>query len=1039
ACLQIDMYTTLDRSDLALASGLAFLRETGGDWPEHPSEQQVRWEYERTRAELALLSQQELVGLPLMTDSRAAATLDLLGRLTVPVFFTNAGLYALLACRTVSLILQVGNSDVAAAAYVRLGLVAGRLFRDYRTAFELCDVARQLVDERGLARLRPVVYFMFGNMVMPWTRHYREGRDLIAAAFREARDTGYLYYATLCANGLSANRFAAGDSLALIQQEAEERVAFGRSVQFESLTDVLRANLALARMLRGLNPRFGSLDGADFDEVQIEQRYARKAAMVQFMYWTVKLKACYFAGDLEGARAAEAHLERLFPNNLTTVHPVEYRFFGALVRTASCDGASEGDRALHLAAVRAHQDYLDEWAQSCPENFEGCAALVAAEVARLSGEHLEAMRLYDRAIRAARDSGFTHVQAMAHQLAAGCHAAQGLTSSSELHLMKARESYLKWGADGKVRQLDALHPQLARTAAPVQPSTSIGTALENLDLSTVMEISRAVSGEIVLDKLIATLLRTAIQQAGAERGVLIVPGDPQPRIEAEAVLHGETVQVDLHEAALDDQTLPASIVRYVLRTKEALLLEDAGTHQAFAADPCVRRSHTRSVFCLPLLSKAKISAILYLENNLAPGVFLSGRAEVLKMLASQAAIALENARLYRDVAEREARIRRLVDANIIGTYIWKVDANGAADAPLVVEANDAFLRMVGYDRAELAEHPLTRDALLAPASRAEDARIMALVREHGSASPVEQELRRKDGASLPVLVGLAAFDERRTEGLAFVVDLTERKQAEVQAHENERRYREVEAALAHASRVATMGQLTASIAHEVSQPISGMITNAQTALRRLATEKAAASSVYLPLERIVRDGTRAREVIQRIRAIVRKAPPRRDTVDINDAAREVIELTSAQARKGRVTVSTALAPDLPPVLGDKVQLQQVILNLAVNAVDAMREVPDGPRQLRVSTAHREGEGVTLSVEDTGPGIDAERLARVFEAFYTTKSQGLGMGLSICRSIVQAHGGRLWASPGAERGTVFRFTLPVLRQAGDEKAPAQFGH
>jgi signal transduction histidine kinase len=242
------------------------------------------------------------------------------------------------------------------------------------------------------------------------------------------------------------------------------------------------------------------------------------------------------------------------------------------------------------------------------------------------------------------------------------------------------------------------------------------------------------------------------------------------------------------------------------------------------------------------------------------------------------------------------------------------------------------------------------------------------------------------------------------------------------ARENERRYREMQMELAHANRVATMGQLSASIAHEVSQPIAGTITNAQTALRLLDAEPRNVDGFRRALERIVRDGNRAGEVVDRVRALVKKAPPRKDMLDVNEAVVEIVRLTQGEVAKHGISAQTELADGLPRIEGDRVQLQQVMLNLIVNAAEAMDAVPAGARHLLVSTARTDIGQVLVAVQDSGPGIDATALDAVFSAFYSTKPDGLGMGLSICRTIIEAHGGRLWATSGPE-GALFRFTLP----------------
>jgi C4-dicarboxylate-specific signal transduction histidine kinase len=254
--------------------------------------------------------------------------------------------------------------------------------------------------------------------------------------------------------------------------------------------------------------------------------------------------------------------------------------------------------------------------------------------------------------------------------------------------------------------------------------------------------------------------------------------------------------------------------------------------------------------------------------------------------------------------------------------------------------------------------------------------------------------------------------------------LTERKRAEAEVRESERRYREAQMGLAHANRVATMGQLTASIAHEVSQPIGAAIAHANAALNWLRPQPPNLEEARRTLGLIVEAGIRAGDVIDRIRALVKKSPPRKNRVEINEAVLEIVELVQREIAKNAISVQLRLEESLPAVHGDRVQLQQVILNLLINAVEAMSGMSEGPRELLISTRETESEGVLVAVRDSGPGLAPEGVDRLFESFYTTKPGGLGIGLSICRSIIEAHQGRLWASANAPRGAVFQFTVPA---------------
>jgi PAS domain S-box-containing protein len=634
------------------------------------------------------------------------------------------------------------------------------------------------------------------------------------------------------------------------------------------------------------------------------------------------------------------------------------------------------------------------------------------------------MNLYEQAIRSAQANGFVHNEAVASELAARFYAARGFEFAGRGYLRNARHCYLRWGADGKVRQLDTIHPRL-RTEEPAPASTSTITApVEHLDLATVIKVSQAVSGEIVLEKLLDTLMRTAMAQAGAERVLLILARGAAQRIAAEATTSGDTVTVDLRDEAVAETVLPESVLHYVLRTRESVILDDAAAQSPFAADPYIRQRQARSVLCLPLLNQAKLIGVLYLENNLTPRVFAPARLAVLKLLASQAAISLENTRLYRDLAEREAKVRRLVEANIIGIFIFDLEGR-------IVEANDAFLQMVGYDRDDLVAGRVRWTDLTPPEWRDRLARATTELKRTGTVQPHEREYFRKDRSRLPALIGSAAFDEQRDQGVAFVLDLTERKRAEAEARESEHKYREMQTELAHANRVATIGQLTASIAHEVIQPICATVSNAQAALNFLSAQVLDLNQLRDILAHILRDGERAGDIISGIRDLLKKAPARTELLNLNEAVREVIELARGETKKNGISVQTDLAEGLDLLEGDRVQLQQVILNLVMNAVEAMNATSEGARELLISTRQTEPDVVLVAVRDSGPGLPPATLDQLFDAFYTTKPGGLGLGLSICRSIIETHGGRLSAKANVPRGAIFEFSLPSRPDVADQ--------
>ena len=495
----------------------------------------------------------------------------------------------------------------------------------------------------------------------------------------------------------------------------------------------------------------------------------------------------------------------------------------------------------------------------------------------------------------------------------------------------------------------------------------------------------------------------------------------------------------------------------------------------------------------------------------------------------------ENTRLYRDLAEREAKIRRLVEANIISIVVWNLEGN-------IIEANEAFLRMVKYSRGDLVSGRVSWKEITPDKWRAADEQALTELAATGFCEPYEKEYFRKDGSCVSVLVGAALFEGRRDEGVAFVLDLTERKRAEEKLRQSEAylaeaqklshtgswawspdtdvRYwseecyrvlgfdprdglprmeeliqrihpddqpafresakraphkkldeevdyrivhpggavrdihsighpvfspcgdlieytgtviditerkraeetlRKTQAELAHVARVVTVGELTASIAHEINQPLGALVNNAGACLGWLdaGNLEEARNSVALVMD----DAQRASEIITRIRALVKKAPPQKDWLDINQIIREVIGLGQSEVQRNHIALETQLSDDMPLVFADRIQLQQVMLNLMMNAIEAMTQVTT-PRELLISSGADDSKGVVVVVRDSGPGLDSKSLERLFEPFYTTKPQGMGMGLAICRCIIAAHDGRLWATSNRDRGASFHFSLPT---------------
>jgi len=346
---------------------------------------------------------------------------------------------------------------------LRLARYASRTaFGDYRAGFRFGRLGYELVEKRGLHRYQARAYMSFGNLVMPWTKHIQTGRDLVRRAFDAANKIGDLTFAAYSCNNLNTNLLGAGDPLGDTQREAENGLQFARKARFGLVIAIITAQLQLIRTLRGLTPVFGCFDEEQFDERRFEHDLASKAdlALAECWYWIRKLQARVLAGDYRSAIDASSKARPLLWTSPSFFETAEYEFYSGLCRAALCDCTLPDERDNHFEALAAHFRQLEVWAANCPENFENRTALVGAEIARLEGRELDAEHLYEKAIRSAHANGFVHNAALANELAARFYAARGFEKIASAYLQDARYGYLRWGANGKVKQLDHLYPHL---------------------------------------------------------------------------------------------------------------------------------------------------------------------------------------------------------------------------------------------------------------------------------------------------------------------------------------------------------------------------------------------------------------------------------------------------------------------------------------------------------------------------------------------------------------------------------------------------
>ncbi len=545
------------------------------------------------------------------------------------------------------------------------------------------------------------------------------------------------------------------------------------------------------------------------------------------------------------------------------------------------------------------------------------------------------------------------------------------------------------------------------------------------------------SREIDLGKLIETLMVIAVEHAGAERGLLFLPYEHEHRIAAAAATHEDSVQVMLGQVLVTLPKFPESILRHVIRTRESVILDDASVQNLFSADQYLSRRHSRSILCLPLLKLGDLTGVLYLENNLTPRVFTRDRLAVLELLASQAAISLENSRLYADLRHEnsdrtkaeealrasEERWRRLFENSSAGIAFCAPDGR-------FIAANLALQKMLGYTKEEL--QGLTPLELALEEDRAAtEARIAESAAGQRRDYRIEKRLLRKDGSVIWTDIS-AVFVPTTGSAPAFfaavIVDISDRKRAE----EEIKRILRLEGEVRQASRTEMMGGLTASLAHELNQPLAAVRSNAQAARRLLAAKRPELEEVKAAIDDVIQDNARAAETIRNVRALFQREGVQMSPVDLRQIVCDVERIVRADAALKNVTLRLDLPSTLPTVIGSRTQLIEALMNLVLNAFDSVCESVDGPREVEMRASQAEARDIHVSVRDSGKGIEPEVMPRLFDAFFTTKPQGMGMGLAIVRSIIENHGGRLWATRNPDRGATFEFVLPVKADVKEAK-------
>jgi len=932
----------LDRS---LELGLATLAELGVRIPRRPSKLRVARALAGTLLRMRGRSADSIVALPRMTAPRELAVMDLINDVMLTAYLTSQELFAVLALETVDLSLRLGNCGGSLVGYGCLAILLCGVVGNTEWGNEIADAVERMLPMFPVA-WRGTPRYGLGAAVRHWKYPLRDAQAGLLQASRDGIDSGKREAATMGVFLCRMVGYYAGRPLPELARELAEYAGTLRQLNDTTTLSYTQRLYQSVQNLMGAGETPWLLVGDVFDE---REALAVTDVASRCVIYVEKLMLATWFHRCDEGLAYRREAASLISSNPGFFVVPSYHLHSALIQLAAATAARGRARRRLVRGARRDHRKLRRFAAGAPVNYAHCAELVAAELCRVAGNQAGALAAYERAIRLARDHEFLQHEAFGNELAGRFHLAHDRPTAAHGYLVRARNLYQRWGATAKVRTLDASYPELADARAadggePMHAITGSGgpgapDLGRRLDLAAVIKASQRLSSEVVVQQLVTELMNLVAENAGAERGFLIAPRDGRWIVEAG---HGPAAGPALPVALDDSGELAAAIVHYVVRTRSPVVLADAARDGAFVADPYVRRRQPRSVLVVPLLRQGALAGVLYLENNQSAGAFTPDRVEVLSLLSSQAAISLENARLYesleRKVAERTDKLEQL----------QKVALANAHHAGMA-EIATGVLHNVG--------NVLTSVTV--------------------SCGELERGVRESKVHSL-VKVG-ALLDRHRDDLVAFLTEDDKGKTL--------------------AEYIAVLARTLESENERTTAELSRLRSRVGLISDVVADQQTYATGKFLI-----------------------------EPVDLAQLVDDVLHLRAPMLAAAGIRITRQFHPG-PAVPVHKTKLIHVLINLIKNAEEALAGTAAAERSIAIAIdADADGRSF-VTVRDTGEGIAADHLARVFAHGFTTKPTGHGFGLHTCANSMAEMGGEITAaSPGRGLGASFTLTFGAASPA-----------
>jgi len=988
----------------AVKLGLQVLDLLGVSLPESPTPLDIQQGLAETTAALAGRKIEELIDLPPMTEADKLAAMRILSSMISPTYQAAPSLLPLIACRQVNLSINYGNSPYSPFAYANYGLILNGVVQDIETAYQFGKLALNTLERLNAKSIKCKTYEIVTAHVMHGKDHIRDTIPILQEGYQSGLETGDLEFCGYCGMFKCQHSYFVGLELTTLEREmAAYSHALTQIKQKNALSWTQIFWQAVLNLLGQAENHCGLLGEAYNEEKSLRIHQQSNDRLGLHYLYLYKLILCYLFKDFPEALRNSVQAEVYLDGATANISVPVFYFYDSLCRlTMYCSAQPDQQKQL-MIKVESNQNKMQNYAGYAPINYQHKFDLVEAEKARVLGHVWAAIQLYERAISGARVHKYIQEEALAYELAAEFYLDCGLDKFGQTYLKEAHYGYRHWGATAKVKALEIKYPQLvtkSSTATRMTTHTTTTTTStesrlgDSLDLATVIKASQAISGEIVLDKLLSSLMKILIENAGAEVGYLILESHGQFVIEASGKVDCD--QVTVLQSIPIDNYLPNSIINYVINTQETVVKNDAAHLGRFTNDHYIKKHQTKSILCVPLINQGRIISIVYLENNLTTGAFTPDRLEVLKILSSQAAISIKNARLYADLAEYNCTLEAKVEERT-QELSKTLDHLKATQEELIQSEKMAALGQLVAGIAHEVNTPL--GAIRSSVGNISKFLSQVLEKLPGifqSLSPEQTDnflalIQR----SLQEEANFSAKEQRQLKR-ALISQLTasEIPNADIVADTlvDMGIYQEFDSFLPLLKRPDSSRIL------EIAYKLSGLQRGTQTI--ETATERA--SKVVFALKTYARYDQSVEMTM----------------TNLADGIETVLTLYQNQLKQGVEVIRNYQV--LPPVRCYPDELNQVWTNLLHNACQAMEN--RGILTIEVTTQDQQAK---ISITDSGSGIPGEILPKIFEPFFTTKpaGEGSGLGLDIVRKIIEKHSGRITVESQPGR-TTFNVFIPI---------------